>query len=146
MIYRVCDHYNDEDLSNISDICFVCYEFDTTLEIRPMKLSQCLQSKTCTCDGFIHQKCFQQWNNTHKKCPICRTIFIQYDYQNHKSIFSMHTVYIIFQYGKRMAYAIMKTMIYCVLLYSYIEFYIAISTKKHLLHTSHSAYSNQSLF
>lgn len=145
MIYRVCDHYNNEDLSNISDICFVCYEFDTTLEIRPIKLSQCLQSKTCTCDGFIHQKCFQQWNDVNKKCPICRTIIIQYN--NHNSIFTIHTVYIIIQYIKQIGYAITKTIIYCVLIYSYIEFYIAISNKKYLIHNPPSStYSNNSLF
>ena len=141
MIFRVCEHYSDDDLSNTTDICFICYEFDTTFETRPIRLRQYLQSKQCNCDGLIHQKCLEQWNAKYNKCPICRSLLLTTT--NNQSII---TVYMINQV-KKIGFAVIKSILYCLLMYSYIEFYIAVSTTKHLLNKHSSpVYSNDSRY
>lgn len=62
--------------------CFVCLEvyFDNLKTIKLNKMEEYI--KDCSCDGWIHEKCFNKWHIVNKKCPICRTVivFTKYEY------------------------------------------------------------------
>ena len=82
MLFRVVDHYSDDDFidnsivkknNTCADECFVCLSVELDDEDYPTKL-RCndLYLKFCRCDGFIHQKCLDDWYDVSNKCPICR--------------------------------------------------------------------------
>ncbi len=125
MIFRVCEHYYNDDLSNTSDICFICYEYDTDLEIRPSSLRQYLKTQNCECDGLIHKNCLDMWSSKNNKCPICRTILTT---SNNKSLVAIFLI----NKAKTLSYAFIKIAMYCFLFYSYIEFYLSMTTTKHI--------------
>jgi hypothetical protein len=77
MIYRVCEHYDDNQINSnslvIPDECFICYEIRTNKENYPISLkSQINYEKSCGCDGWIHKQCFDIWYKKQKTCPVCR--------------------------------------------------------------------------
>jgi hypothetical protein len=79
MIYRVCEHYYNDDLHIIKnendelDECFVCFQTDTDNGLKPISLRyQYLYIKNCNCDGQIHKQCLELWCKQNLKCPICR--------------------------------------------------------------------------
>jgi len=138
MIFRVCEHYDDNqpnhDNINDSEECFICYELRTELEISPISLkSQINYNKTCGCDGWIHKKCLDIWYNKQKKCPICRQeICKKHD--------SLHLIVYAISYSKRIYILICKSFyklliinMYCILIYSIIEFYLSIIMSKHII-------------
>ena len=62
---------NKEEISE----CFICYEIILPDKTKPIKLiSQKDYVKNCTCNGWIHKNCLDDWYNISKKCPICREI------------------------------------------------------------------------
>ena len=62
---------NKEEISE----CFICYEIILPDKTKPIKLiSQKDYVKNCTCNGWIHKNCLNNWYNISKKCPICREI------------------------------------------------------------------------
>lgn len=82
MLFRVVDHYSDDDFiekgvvknnNTCIDECFVCLSVELYDEEFPIKL-RCndLYLRFCKCDGFIHQRCLDDWYDVSKKCPICR--------------------------------------------------------------------------
>jgi len=79
MIYRVCEHYYNDDLQIIKNDtekpheCFVCFHTDTDDDLKPISLRyQDLYIKNCNCDGQIHKQCLELWCKQKLKCPICR--------------------------------------------------------------------------
>jgi hypothetical protein len=79
MIYRVCEHYYNDDLQIVkneedkTDECFVCFQTETDDGLKPISLRyQHLYIKKCSCDGQIHIKCLEMWCKKNFKCPICR--------------------------------------------------------------------------
>lgn len=62
--------------------CFICLEvyFENLNTIKLTEMEDYI--KSCSCDGWIHEKCFNKWHIVNKKCPICRTIivFTKYEY------------------------------------------------------------------
>lgn len=79
MIYRVCEHYyNDEHYSIEDEVyepqdCFVCFQIENYDELKPISLkNQHLFIKNCSCNGQIHNKCLEIWFKKNMKCPICR--------------------------------------------------------------------------
>ena len=82
MIYRVCEHYYNDDLQIIKnkadkpdepEECFVCFQSDIDNGSKPISLRyQHLYIKNCNCDGQIHKKCLEIWCKKNLKCPICR--------------------------------------------------------------------------
>jgi hypothetical protein len=83
MIYRMYEIYEISDIEDINkqyleniknNECFICYEFNINEENKTSSLHQCLfYVKKCTCDGYIHKKCLNQWLLSSNKCPICRS-------------------------------------------------------------------------
>lgn len=73
---------NEKQIVYNENECFVCLEvyFDNLKTIKLNKMEEYI--KECSCDGWIHEKCFNKWHNVNKKCPICRTVivFTKYEY------------------------------------------------------------------
>jgi hypothetical protein len=69
--------------------CFICLELylDNSKTIRLNNMKNYI--KECSCNGWIHEQCFNSWHNVNKYCPICRTviIFTKYEYY----ILSIHS-------------------------------------------------------
>lgn len=60
------------DLSHMEE-CFVCFENEVDGNL-PIKLEDIDEkSRQCECHGNIHMKCFKNWVNRYRSCPICRT-------------------------------------------------------------------------
>lgn len=139
MIFRVYEHYDDEQpllypsYGDEIHRCFICYEVKTPLEINPTSLQKQLYYKKCRCDGLIHKSCLEMWICKQHKCPICRAVLIQPTcskniliviafYLNKCSIFT-HNLFT----------RLTKILMYSFLFYTYIEFYVYLSTTKHLI-------------
>lgn len=73
--------YKDELIHDEKD-CFICLELyiDNSKTIRLNNMNDYI--KNCSCNGWIHEQCFNSWHNINKHCPICRTviIFTKYEY------------------------------------------------------------------
>ena len=55
--------------------CFVCFENISLNGENIIKLQEIKKSyffKKCSCDGYVHQNCFDKWYEHNKNCPICR--------------------------------------------------------------------------
>ena len=73
--------------------CFICLEvyFDKLNTIKLTKMKD--YTKECSCDGWIHEKCFNKWHNVNKKCPICRTVIVFTNYE--------YCVFVIYNFKKK---------------------------------------------
>ena len=73
---------NEKPIVYNENECFICLEvyFDNLKTIKLNKMEEYI--KDCSCDGWIHEKCFNNWHIVNKKCPICRTVivFTKYEY------------------------------------------------------------------
>ena len=83
MLFRVMDHYNDnnyqiikknefENLEIVDDVCFICFDYNNNNTI-PIRLNNKCYHKSCRCDGFVHLNCLDLWHEINPVCPICRT-------------------------------------------------------------------------
>lgn len=129
MLFRVCEHYYDEPY-NISDICIICYEHTTPIELSPMYLSYYLK-KTCKCDSLIHKNCLDIWIHKNNKCPICRNVLV--------NEFPNKTMVAIIYYANKTKTILcfimtrfIRLLIYFFAFYTYIELYLYFSKTKHL--------------
>ena len=80
MIFRVCEHYDDNEsiIEDKYNECFICFEYKIYSENKPTNLQkQNLYFNNCICDGAVHFFCLQKWINNYKSCPICRTNIIE---------------------------------------------------------------------
>jgi hypothetical protein len=156
MIFRVYEHYDDEQplyksYSDEIDICFICYEIRTPLELKPTSLQKQLYYKKCRCDGLIHQACLEMWICKQHKCPICRAVLIQPNYSKNTFIV---IVFYLNQFGifaRTLLIRLIKIILYSFLIYIYIEFYIYLSTSKHIIRNmvetkEHSFYNSSKRF
>jgi hypothetical protein len=111
MIYRVCEHYYNDDFPTISDIpeeCFVCFEIDDCNGLKSISLkNQNLYKNNCTCNGWIHMSCLELWCKKNNTCPICRikvSINIPNPYNSYIFVigFRMHNLYLfLFKISKK---------------------------------------------
>lgn len=123
MIYRVFEHYTDEnDIDNIEGDtfiteCFICYQEDST---PPINLNcQTIYIKTCKCNGFVHQSCLDKWCAKQMKCPMCRSQLIlatSITSQLSMFIFTANAIYF-----SKMLYSIIKFIIFLTVIFSNIE-------------------------
>lgn len=92
MLFRVYEHYGNEDFFNIKNIitqkdslnlsdnddndkeeCFICYEYKTDNEFKPICLKlQTIYINSCSCNAVVHNCCLKLWFNKNQNCPICR--------------------------------------------------------------------------
>jgi hypothetical protein len=95
--------YNETLIHNEKD-CFICLELyinnSKTIRLNNMKD----YIKTCSCDGWIHEQCFNSWHDVNKHCPICRTviIFTKYEYY----------ILIIHNFKQKIGEAVFATLIF----------------------------------
>ena len=62
------------DFNTTNCECFICLQ-ETYIDNKslPIRLiHQPLYIKSCSCDGWIHYSCLQNWYNANDSCPICR--------------------------------------------------------------------------
>jgi hypothetical protein len=64
--------YNNEN--NENNECFICLEIVENYNKVCIKLHNTFYSKSCSCDGWIHEYCLHIWYIQNKKCPICLCI------------------------------------------------------------------------
>ena len=138
MIFRVYEHYDDDPYMyiscDVSDICFICYDFRTEYECSPISLkSQLIYDKSCNCDGWIHKQCIEMWYKKQKKCPICRI-------EIHKRANNEIAVVNVLPYSRRIYLfacnsfnRMMRMFTYCFLLCALIEFYLCVAVSKNLM-------------
>jgi hypothetical protein len=83
MLYRICEHYYDENqdtFKNKYNECFICFEYEFDNEKNPIYLQkQNLYLTNCICDGNVHNHCLKRWVDMHKSCPICRINVVEYN-------------------------------------------------------------------
>lgn len=139
MIFRVCEHYDDNQPIYPScikpDECFICYELSTNLEPCPISLkSQINYNKQCGCDGWIHKQCLDIWFSKQRKCPICRLEITERTNNN-----IVCAVVNVVPYSNRIYLFVFKTArrvsiiaAYCFLIYAAIEFYLSVTLTKHI--------------
>jgi cbb3-type cytochrome oxidase subunit 3 len=74
MLYRVCEHYDDQQIiQEQRNECFICFEYKTSFEFRPTNLQkQQIYFNNCICNGSVHNSCLKIWFDKNNSCPICR--------------------------------------------------------------------------
>jgi len=80
MLFRVCEHYNDDYeymFQEKYNDCFICFEYKNNFENKPTTLrKQQLYFSNCNCNLAVHNNCLQIWLDKNKSCPICRNSII----------------------------------------------------------------------
>jgi len=72
MIFRVIEHYDDDIYSDYKiEECFICYDIKNETPINLEK--QIYYLKLCSCNGWIHKTCLDNWFLKKNSCPVCRT-------------------------------------------------------------------------
>jgi hypothetical protein len=131
MIFRVYEHYNEEEY-NVQE-CFICYDINDDFKLNPISLkTQGYYNKQCKCDGWIHKDCLDLWYIKQHKCPICRQ-------QISKNDTNSSVITTIMIYSKEIDIRlqlilsrISKMTIYILLFYISLEYYLYYATKTHL--------------
>lgn len=128
MIYRVCEHYDDNQPVDIvyDNECFICFELTTINELRPITLkNQPFYFKMCECNGSVHNECLKIWYSLNKTCPICRKNMFEKE-----STFLIVLAYIpyginCFIYIKRVFLHFLRYLSIIYLFYSIFDFYLS---------------------
>lgn len=134
MIFRVCDHYNDNQYNYSHEVCFICYDFISDNENTTIRLKfQNIYTKVCCCDGWIHNNCLNLWYKKCKKCPICR-INIQETHNIKKDQLNINLYsYFIHIFIRKSFYKMFKIIIYCLFVFFIAEFYLSIMVTKNTI-------------
>ena len=61
-------------ITTMEEECFICLENHLLLKLN----SQKSYYKKCTCDGFVHEACLDQWHDVKPVCPICKCKWDKY--------------------------------------------------------------------
>ena len=147
MLFRVCEHYDDNQVNYEKSIiyhkeCFICFDIITINEVKCNTLNnQSLCIKNCTCDGAVHKKCLKIWVDLHKSCPICR-----------KKVSEINTVSIILYnyipFGnyiyvkiRKISYSIIRFMIVLLISYNIVDFYLRVF-KRSRIYEDYTYYSD----
>jgi hypothetical protein len=132
MLFRICEHYDDNQLIYEEWLvdekdCFICFEKINMNESKIHKLNnQLLFIKNCRCDVYVHKKCLKTWSDMYKSCPICR-----------KNVTEINFVYIIlynyipfgnYIYFKiiKFSYTMIRFMFILLVIYNILDFYLRI--------------------
>lgn len=130
MIFRVCEHYDDEQPIceyYCDKECFICFELESCKGFKTICLiEQTLYLHNCNCNGPIHTECLQLWFNINNSCPICRNRMIE---RNNATIFIFNCVpygIAIYFFIKRITLRILKIIMVFMFLHKLIEFYLMV--------------------
>lgn len=135
MIYRVCEHYYDNQSireRQHNSECFICFETKTETGSLIIALkNQKIFIKNCICDGPIHNECLELWFLNSKKCPICRVNVIQ---NTNASTFMLNYVPFginIYIFIKALSQKIIRILTLFLFIYATIDLYILIMSSRY---------------
>ena len=102
MLFRTFEHYNDEIITEnkINMECFICYDIQLENKIYTIELkNQEDYIKLCSCNGWVHKECLNEWYDKSQKCPICRQFTtkktnISVTLKNYNSIFLFYMYFL----------------------------------------------------
>jgi len=81
-IQEIIEFKEEIDTFHNTKECFVCLEvyIDNSITVKLNNMKNYI--KQCSCDGWIHEYCFNSWHLVNPNCPICRSviIFTKYEY------------------------------------------------------------------
>jgi hypothetical protein len=129
MIFRVCEHYDDEQpiCEYYDKECFICFELKSSHGFKTISLmEQKLYLHNCNCNGPIHNECLQLWFNMNNSCPICRNKMVE---RNNATIIIFSYVpygISIYFFIKRLALRVLQIIMVFIFLHKLIEFYLTI--------------------
>ena len=130
MIFRVCEHYDDEqpiDDEYCDKECFICFEFKSSKGLKTINLiDQTIYLNECICNGRIHDECLQLWFNTNSSCPICRNRMIEI---NDVTIIMFSYIpygISVYFFMKKITLRILHLITIFMFLYGLIDFYLTI--------------------
>lgn len=92
MFFCICEHYDDnqQDIKENYNECFICFEYKTDLENKPLNLlNQKFYLINCACNPPVHKHCLKIWIDRNKSCPICRTEIVE---NNNTCIFILNFI------------------------------------------------------
>ena len=124
MLFRVCEHYNDEPIiQERNNECFICFEYKTDFENKPTNLQkQKLYLINCLCNGAVHNYCLKIWFDKHRSCPICRINVIE---NNEATIFIYQFIpwgIQIYSFAKKMSIRFVRILAVMLFFYALIDF------------------------
>jgi hypothetical protein len=130
MIFRVCEHYDDEQPIYgyyYDKECFICFELKSCKGIKTINLiDQKLYLHSCNCNGPIHNECLQLWYNMNSSCPICRNKMVE---RNNATIFMFNYLpygISIYFFIKKVTLRILKIIMVFMFFYKLTEFYLIV--------------------
>ena len=95
-----CNFNNDLPLNTIQE-CIICFN-DITSKRTLLSLENLnCETRICQCKGVIHKRCFYEWYNNKKTCPVCNSQITLKTYINRTTknictiitLFSFITIY-----------------------------------------------------
>ena len=138
------EDHEDLIIQQINDIeppeqneCFVCFEIQKLEEFPICLKNQTLFLKFCSCNGWIHNSCLQEWFNANEKCPICRKIMIYNENINLELGF-----YIIF-YFYYLKFILIKIYNNIIRFRNFFVFYVALINIINIVYFSFDKYNKQ---
>jgi hypothetical protein len=130
MIFRVCEHYDDEQPiydGYYDKECFICFELKSSQGFKTINLmEQNLYIHNCICNGPIHKECLQLWFSMNSSCPICRNKMIE---RNNATVFIFNYVpygISIYFFIRRVTLRLLHIIMVIMFLYKIIEFYLIV--------------------
>ena len=154
MIYRVCEHYDDnQPIPRTTDNseCFICYEIKSTNDLEPIYLqNQQFYLKNCGCDGIIHIECLTLWFNNNKTCPICRKNMIKNDNASSVMFYCVpYGVYIHSYFNnfslKLLSLKVLRFLSIFLFFYSCIDLYFSIIKNKYRQSEYHDSFNKYNI-
>lgn len=132
MIFRVYEHYDDNQGDYNIQECFICYDITDDFKLNPINLkTQSYYNKRCKCDGWIHKDCLDKWYQKQNKCPICRAEITKNDSKTNITIITQYSK----TFGTRLSIILSRITnmaMYVLLFYISLEYYLYFATKKNL--------------
>jgi len=135
MIFRVCEHYDDQPIYKdyCDKECFICFETKSSQGYKTINLiEQTIYLHNCNCNGSIHNECLQLWFNMNYSCPICRNKMVE---RNTATIVVFNYVpygISIYFFIKNVTLKILQVMLIFLFLHRLIEFNLNVILTRHI--------------
>lgn len=131
MLFRVCEHYDDEPIiQERNNECFICLEYKTDFENKPINLQkQKLYLINCLCNGEVHNYCLKVWFDKHRTCPICRINVVENNEATNQFILWGIQIH---SFAKKMSIRFVRILAFILVFYSLIDFYLLMSKTKYI--------------
>jgi len=147
MIFRVCEHYDDNlpIIEKQYNDCCICFEYITDNENKPTNLQkQRLYLNNCMCDVAVHNFCLKKWFDKYKSCPICRINVIENNNETLIIYNCMPYGIKIYTFIKKISTTLVRILSIMLILHMIIEYYLIIIREKYVRY-NHDTYTPVSL-